>query len=241
MKILYQLTSPMEKTLGVAEMERRLSVLRGFAGAGTEVAIRSIPHGPGSIESSYDAAMVVPDLIGAVQRAEEDEFAAAIVGCFSDPGVDPMREVVDMPVVGPGASAMHLAAQLGSRFSIISPASDGDGRLRSRLRAMGLADKFASVRGISMSVLDLAQQREATLDRIAGLGRNLSEEDGADVLVLGCMSMAFLEITDDLRERTGMPVVNPVSAALKTAEMMVTMRLAHSKRAYPVPPEKTFH
>ena len=87
-------------------------------------------------------------------------------------------------------------------------------------------------------MLDLAQQREATLDRIAGVGRNIAEEDGADVLVLGCMSMAFLEITDELQERTGMPVVNPVCAALKTAEMMVDMRLSHSKAAYPAPPEK---
>ena len=139
---------------------------------------------------------------------------AFVVACFSDPGLEPMREVVEMPVVGPGASAMHLAAQLGSRFSIISPSDGGGGRVRARLRAMGLADNFASVRGISMSVLDLAQQREATLDRIAGVGRNIAEEDGADVLVLGCMSMAFLEITDDLQERTGMPVVNPVCAAL---------------------------
>ncbi|MDP6708635.1 MAG: aspartate/glutamate racemase family protein [Alphaproteobacteria bacterium] len=238
MKVLYQLTSPMEKTLGVEEMERRLSVLKSYAGADTEVSIRSIPHGPGSIESSYDAAIVVPDLLHAVREAERDDFSATIVGCFSDPGLEPMREVVEMPVVGPGASAMHLAAQLGSRFSIISPSDGGGGRVRARLRAMGLADKFASVRGISMSVLDLAQQREATLDRIAGVGRNIAEEDGADVLVLGCMSMAFLEITDDLQERTGMPVVNPVCAALKTAEMMVDMRLSHSKAAYPVPPEK---
>ncbi len=39
MKILYQLTSPMEKTLGVGEMDRRLGVLRQFAGPETEVAI----------------------------------------------------------------------------------------------------------------------------------------------------------------------------------------------------------
>ena len=128
MKVLYQLTSPMEKTLGLDEMERRLSVLQSYAGADTEVAIRSIPHGPGSIESSYEAAIVVPDLLNAVQTAERDDFSAAIVGCFSDPGLEPMREVVEMPVVGPGASAMHLAAQLGSRFSIISPSDGGGGR-----------------------------------------------------------------------------------------------------------------
>ncbi len=98
--------------------------------------------------------------------------------------------------------------------------------------------KFASVRGIAMSVLDLAQHREATFARVADMGRRLVQEDGADVLVLGCMSMAFLDITDDLQVRLGIPVVNPVMAALKTAEMVVAMHLSHSKSAYPVPPVK---
>ena len=237
MKILYQLTSPMEKTLGVGEMDRRLRVLRQFAGPETKVDIRSIPRGPGSIESSYDAALVVPELLQAVPQAERDGFDAVIIGCFSDPGMDPLREIVGLPVVGPGASAMHLAAQLGSRFSIISPA-DGGSRVAARMRSLGLSDSFASLRGIAMSVLDLAQRREETLERIAEVSRSIAEQDGADVLVLGCMSMAFLDITDELQARVGLPVVNPVAAALKTAEMVVTMKLSHSKSAYPVPPEK---
>jgi len=50
------------------------------------------------------------------------------------------------------------------------------------------------------------------------------------------MSMAFLpDITSKLGERVGVPIVNPVLAALKTAEAVLTMRLAHSKRAWPPP------
>ena len=149
----------------------------------------------------------------------------------------PIGEIVEIPVIGPGTSAMHLAAQLGHRFSIISPL-EGGGRVAARLRSLGLDAKFASVRGIAMSVFDLAQHREATLARVADMGRRLVQEDGADVLVLGCMSMAFLDITDDLQIRLGIPVVNPVMAALKTAEMVVAMHLSHSKSAYPVPPVK---
>ena len=62
------------------------------------------------------------------------------------------------------------------------------------------------------------------------------EQDGADVLVLGCMSMAFLPgICEDLGRRVGVPVVNPVIAALKTAEALVAMKLSHSKAAWPPP------
>ncbi len=237
MKILYQLTSPMEQTLGEAEIARRRDVLRGYANLATAVEVRSTPHGPGSIESAYDAALVVPEMLQLAPEVERDGFDALIIGCFSDPGIDALREIVEIPVIGPGTSAMHLAAQLGHRFSIISPLESG-GRVAARLRSLGLDAKFASVRGIAMSVLDLAQHREATLARVADMGRRLVQEDGADVLVLGCMSMAVLDITDDLQVRLGIPVVNPVMAALKTAEMVVAMHLSHSKSAYPVPPVK---
>ena len=51
------------------------------------------------------------------------------------------------------------------------------------------------------------------------------------------MSMGFVGVTDDVQKRLGLPVVNPVVAALKTAEAVVAMGLSHSKAAYPVPPK----
>jgi len=51
--------------------------------------------------------------------------------------------------------------------------------------------------------------------------------------------MAFLpDITVKLGERAGVPIVNPVLAALKTAAAVVAMRLGHSKVAWPLPQEK---
>lgn len=238
MRILYQLTSPMEKTvLGPAEIERRRGVLQARAAAGTEVEVWSLADGPPSIESAYEAALVVPELTRAVPRAEFEGFDAVIVGCFSDPGLEALRELVEIPVVGPGASAVHLASQLGTRFTIIAPLGGGEGRVAARLRALGLADKFASVRGIGLSVLDLARDREGVLRRVSEVGRAAVAEDGADVMVLGCMSMGFAGVTEEIQRRLEVPVVNPVVAALKTAETMVAMALAHSKRAYPVPPK----
>jgi allantoin racemase len=170
-------------------------------------------------------------------RAREEGYHAVIVGCFSDPGLDALRELVDVAVIGPGASAVHLAAQLGTRFSIIAPLGGGEGRVAARLRALGVADKFASVRAIGMSVLDLARDRESVLERVAATARTAAREDGADVFVLGCMSMGFVGLTDEVQKRLELPVVNPVVAALKTAEVMVAMGLSHSKAAYPVPPK----
>ena len=239
MRILYQLTSPMEKTvLGAKEVARRRKFLQERAAAGCQVEVRSLADGPASIESAYEAALVVPELCQAVRRAERDGFDAVIVGCFSDPGLEALRELVRIAVVGPGASALHLAAQLGSRFSVISPLGGGGlGRVEARLRALGVEAKLASVRSVDMPVLDVARQRGAVLERLGEIGRSAVHEDHADVLVLGCMSMGFLGITEEVGKEIGVPVVNPVTAGLKTAEMIVAMGLAHSKAAYPVPPK----
>lgn len=237
MRILYQLTSPMEKTaLGAPEVARRREFLRARA-SGADVDVRSLADGPASIESEWEAALVVPELCDAARRAQQDGFHAVIVGCFSDPGLSALRELVTIPIIGPGSAALHVAAQLGTRIGVISPLEGALGRAAARFRALGLGDLLASVRGVGMTVLDVARQRDAVLDRLVEAGRSMAREDHADVLVLGCMSMGFLGITDELTKRLELPVVNPVTAALETAEMVVSMGLSHSKAAYPVPPK----
>lgn len=236
MRILYQLTSPMDKTIGPQEVARRQKVLQGYASAGVEVAVEPTAKGPASIESAHDAGLVVPELIRLAPNLQKRGTAAVIIGCYSDPGLDALREMLTIPVIGPGAASLHLAAQLGTRISVLAPTGRGYGRVAARLRALALAELLASVRGIGLSVMDLAQQKPGALDKAAEAARVAVEQDGADVLVLGCMSMAFLPgICESLGERVGVPVVNPVVAALKTAEAMASMRLSHSKVAWPPP------
>jgi allantoin racemase len=234
MRILYQLTSPMHKTVGDAEVARRQSVLQASAAAGTQVIVEPTATGPATIESARDAGLVIPELIRLGPLAQSQGHQALIIGCYSDPGLDALRELLSIPVVGPGAASLHLAAQLGTRLSVLTPSGRGFGRVAARLRALGLDALLASVRGIGLSVMDLAKQAPGALDKAAEAGKTAVERDGADVLVLGCMSLAFLpDITARLGERIGVPVVNPVIAALKTAEALVSMRLSHSKQAWP--------
>jgi allantoin racemase len=236
MRILYQLTSPMHKTVGPHEVARRQKVLQAYAGAGTEVIAEPTAKGPAAIESAHDAGLVVPELIRLAPLAEQRGYDALIIGCYSDPGLDALREMLAIPVIGPGAASLHLAAQLGTRISVLTPTGRGHGRVSARLRSLGIAALLASVRGIGLSVMDMAKQKPGALDKAAEAARLAVEEDGADVLVLGCMSMAFLPgICEDLGKRAGVPVVNPVIAALKTAEALVAMKLSHSKAAWPPP------
>jgi allantoin racemase len=238
-RIVYQLVAPMEKTLGQAEIQRRQDYLQRHADADTEIKVQSVPSGYPSIESERDVVTVAPHLLHGMQRAEADGASAGIIGCFSDPALDAIRETVKMPVVGPGQSAIALAMQLGESYSILSPLDSGAKRARPRLRGQGLTERLASIRGVGVSVVDLTRGDNAAWDRIIETGRRCID-DGADVLVMGCMSMAFMGVERELSDRLSVPVVSPVLAALKTAETLLDLTLTHSRTAWPSPPDKAY-
>ena len=60
---------------------------------------------------------------------------------------------------------------------------------------MGLEKKYCSTRAINTSVLSLARNKESTLNKLFKAGKKAIEIDGADILILGCMSMAFHDVT----------------------------------------------
>jgi allantoin racemase len=239
-RIVYQLVAPMERTLGAAGIERRREYLQRHASTDTEIEMQSIPCGYASIECERDAVTAAPHLIAGFQRADADGANAGIVGCFSDPAIDAIRETVKMPIVGPGQSAITLALQLGDRYAVLTPLESGHKRTIPRFRAQGLVERLACVRGIGVSVVDLANEKSGSWDRIFATSRRCIDEDGADVLVMGCMSMAFMSVERELSKRLGVPVVNPVLAALKTAETLLDLGLSHSRASWPSPPEKAY-
>jgi Asp/Glu/hydantoin racemase len=79
---------------------------------------------------------------------------------------------------------------------------------------MGLADRLAGERPLKMSVAETASG-EGTLARMEAIGRELVEQDGADVIVMGCAGMA--RHRRPLEEALGVPVIDPTQAAVAMA------------------------
>ncbi len=233
-RLLYQMATAKQNTeLGQAEVDRRLAVLRKLVPADVAVDIATPKDGPGAIENRIDSALAVPALMDGVVRAERQGYDAVIISCFGDPGLDACRELVSIPVTASGQAAMHVAAQLGARFSIIAPNAGGGSRRLENPRKYGFATHYASTRGSGLSVMDLACDRDRTLDRLTEVGRRAVEEDGADTLILGCMSMAFHGVDRALSTAIGVPVVNPIPASLMFAELLARSGISHSPLAYP--------
>lgn len=204
-----------------------------------EVEVANLTYGPASIESYYDDSLAAPFVVQKVLDAEKKGFNASIVNCFMDPGLDAAREVVSMPVVGAGESAICLALLVGDKFSIIDP---GPRKYVSQnptkqVRSLGVEGRFASSRGAGISVLEIDKDLDSTTGRISDEALKAVKEDGADTIVLGCTGLAGL--APKVQAIIDTPVIDPALAALKAAETLCQLNLHQSKIAFPKPPEKT--
>jgi allantoin racemase len=207
----------------------------------TEISNVFLDSGPASVESAYDEAVAIPDTIAKVRQAEQEGMDAVIINCFGDPGLDACREVVSIPVIGPCEAAMHVAAMLGHKFSVVTVLDRLIPELELHAQKYGVRGKLASARAVDMPVLDLEKGREQFVSLMVDKALEAVEEDGAHVIVLGCTGFAGLdqEVQSGLREKGyDIPVIDPASIALKVAEAIVDAKLTHSKRTYPYPPEK---
>lgn len=211
------------------------------ARASTEISVAALDWGTASIECYRDEALVVPDIITKAVEAEEEGVDGLIIDCMADPGLDAARELVDIPVVGPAQASMHLAAMLGHRFSVLVISEADVGAVDHQAARYGLAGKLASSRAFNVAVLDLEENAGETLEAVIAAGEKAVTEDGAHVLVPGCTGLAGWapRIQAGLAERgCEVPVLDPPSVAVKVAESLVDLGLAHSRRTYPRPPTK---
>jgi len=234
MKIVYVVPGPMD----IQEVTRRGGLLKEWAFPNTEVDIVSVTEGPASIESMYEEYLSIPATAKEIFKLEKEGYDAAILGCAGDPGLDAMREITSkMLVVGPAESSMLTAAMLGHKFTVITIDESMISSTEELVYKAGVLNKLASVRSLNIAVLDLAVNRKATLEKIIRVSQKAIKKDGADCLVLGCMSMGFLNVADEISNILNIPVINPSKIALKMTESLLGSGLMHSKKAFALPPK----
>lgn len=211
------------------------------APAGFRVRVVHLDRGPASIETEVDESLAVPDILCKTRQAAAQGCSAIVISCMLDPGLDAARETVSVPVLGPAQVAMHIAAILGSRFSIVTVTDSLVPLLCRRAERYGMKDRLASVRSIRLPVLDLKGHREEALERLVDQSRRAVQSDGASVVVLGCTGVAGMARAIQLglkRHGCEVPVIDPGVVAIEEAASLVSAGLTHSHVAFPHSPAK---
>ncbi|MFE0504290.1 aspartate/glutamate racemase family protein [Peribacillus butanolivorans] len=217
-----------------------LEEVKFYASKTTEVGVTSLDYGPASVESEYDEALCVPNFLEKAKEAEEDGFDGVISDCFGDPGVKPAREILDIPVVGACESSMLFASSLAKSFSVVTVLPNVVPMIENISKTLGVNGNLASVRYVNIPVLEVHDKdrlkRELYEEMIKAI-----EQDGAHALVLGCTG--FMGVAAELQKRLkqngyDVPVIDPVFAATRLLESLITMGVKQSRLTYMTPPSK---
>ena len=88
---------------------------------------------------------------------------------------------------------------------------------------------MVSIRATDLSVPEIDKDRNKTIKLLLDECKK-AEAEGAEVIVLGCTGFAGL--AKELEKDLDIPVIDPVGAATKMAEVLVSLGIHHSKRRY---------
>ena len=214
-------------------------VFSKVASKDTEILVAKIEGGPDSTDSRYEDILAGPHIIACAEKLATKNPSALIVNCFGDPSVGALRELFEFPVVGPGEASIFTASQLGDTYSILTILPNGIPMIRERVQEIGMSNRLASIRAINIQPQELTRNTERIEAALLEQGRRALDDDGAAVLIIGCNSPEMAMTSNILRSKLDVPVVNPIAAAVNSAESLARQSLRNSRRSYVTPISKS--
>ncbi|AJP56137.1 hypothetical protein UC34_02255 [Pandoraea vervacti] len=192
-----------------------------FRDSPVRLTYETLTDAPAGIATQRDAERAAVLVANAIERnlQSDDPADAFVLACYSDPGLAAAREITRKPVIGIGQAALGAASALGERIGVVAITSGSIARHWRAYRAHGFAQKIVGERAINLSVAESGDDTLA-VPRIVETARALIDQDGADVVVLGCAGMAALRAR--IEHAVGVPVVEPCMTAIALASNVLT-------------------
>lgn len=172
-------------------------------------------------------------VVDTIVAAEAEGFDAFVINCFDDPGLKQVRSLVETPVFGLVEPTFGWAAQLGAKFGALVPDMPGQvAYVTQQIERLGLAHRLipngvrAERKRFVDSFSEALNDTRPMIERLADQAREMVDE-GADVIVIACGGLGQIcgNAGFHMLDYRGalIPVVNPLTTAVKTAEMAVSM------------------
>jgi allantoin racemase len=176
---------------------------------------------PKHVEYHAYEGLVVGDIVRITEEASHSHDAI-VIGCFYDVGLREAREVSGRAIVtAPCQSATAIASNLGNTFSVLVGRRKWIPKMSENVRLYGHEHRLMSMVPLELGVHDFQADPELTHDRLLSAGRKAIEEDGAEVLILGCT--AEYGFNRKMQDELGVPVIDAVTAPFKYAEFLTEL------------------
>ncbi|WP_254705733.1 aspartate/glutamate racemase family protein [Streptomyces vilmorinianum] len=185
----------------------------------------TVARGPRMLTDPASLAAAAPEVLATGRRAlATRDCAALIVAAFGDPGIDELRALARVPVVGIGEAALLEASAGGRPFGIATTTPLLAGAIARRVAHLGLADRYTGLRLTDDDPELLARDPESLRESLARAVRDCVVRDGARAVVIGGGPLG--EAAESLRARFSTPVIAPIPAACRRLADLGVTRVA---------------
>lgn len=144
---------------------------------------------------------------------------AVLLACFGDPGLDALREVCPVPVIGLVEAACTEASAGGRRYAIVTGGERWAPMLREMIRMRGLDDGLVAIHTVAPTGGQIAEDPDGALDLLASSCNHCVQQHGAECVILGGAGLLGLaaRIRPRIAAQTGARVLCSVEAGLRAA------------------------
>ena len=140
---------------------------------------------------------------------------AVLLGCFGDPGLDALREIAPVPVLGLADASAEAAMRVARRFGVVTGGAAWKPMLEEFFATRGHAARLAGIRTVAPSGGEIARDPDAALALLADACEATAREDGAEAVVLG--GAGLVGLAAKLQGRVRVPVICSVEAGVRAA------------------------
>lgn len=206
-------------------------VIEAAAATGTTIDIFGLaPHRAVADQYRYLEFLDTAEVIENGLKAQAEGYDAFLIGNFFQPGLHELRELLTIPVLGLSESSVSMACLMGPSFSLINVNPKFNRRIVEGITLQGLAGRMVSVEMLTVErpgTFDIALQDAATRDAIVAQFTETARralDKGAEVLIPAGGSLMAVLLQAGVQDIDGAPVLNGITALVKTAEMAVQMK-----------------
>ncbi len=218
------------------DLAKKTGHMLQYVSLDTEIKVFLFSGDTRSIKVGGDVSLLAPETKAIAIEAEQQGFDAVVIHGICDFGIEAARGAVSIPVVGLGSATFHLAGQLADRFGVVTKSDATIPEFSRRIRLMGCFDRITSMRALNLPETELLAIKDDIIKKFTEIARYQIEHENAQLIVAGYSAILGV-LPNGARERLeqelGVPVVDGVPVALKTAEMLVDLNLTHSHLTYP--------
>ena len=220
-----------------AALRQRQKHVLDAASPGTEIEFSEISGELFKLTGNTELLRMLtgPQVVEKAKEAQRRGFDAVVPFGGLDLGVDAARYYVDIPVVGMGRSGLCMAANLANRIAIILYGNSSIPAIWKLVREAGFSSFVCAVERLNLHVTEMTPDNLKFRQTLIEESRQVVVKHQAEIIVpFGTSFLPTPEFASEIGAEVGVPFINCVEAGVKTAEMLVSMRLKNSRQAYPL-------